>query len=191
MKMTRMAAAGLVGVSLAIGGLAGCGSSGSDAAAPASTAATATADGANAEPRMTVAAYRETANKVCRTVLAKSKAIPQPTDAAGFPAYVKEVAAVAQDGVDGLSGLYPPADLDAAHQKLIAAEQKGVDVFTQISASLPDPATEADVQAAAAKINGADATAIRADVKAAALDLGLTACGANGGASDSADDAGD
>ena len=189
MKMSRIAAVGLIGLGLAATGVAGCG--GSDAPASTTAAATATADGANAEPRMSPAAYRAAADTVCTDVLAKTKAIPQPTDAAGFPAYLKEVAAVAQDAVDGLSGLYPPADLDAEHQKLIAAEQEGVDILSRISAQLPDPPTDAAVQEAGARVNGADATAVQAKAKAAALALGLTACGADGGASGSADDGSD
>ncbi len=171
MKTSRTAAILLGAVALGSIGFVGCGSSDT----PATTAA-ATADGANAEPRMTTAEYVAAADKVCADAMTKQKEIAAPTDPVSTKGYLVDLALASQGAVDGLQGLYPPADLEAAHTALIDAQLNGVQFVTQVAADMGDTPTDADVTAATEKLTGAEVDALAAEERAAAEKLGLTAC---------------
>ncbi len=171
MTITRSATALIAIAALAGIGLAGCG--GSDGPSTAATSA----DGANAEPRMTVDAYRAAADAVCTKAVSDLASAPALTDVASVRAYADTAIAAGQDGIDGLSGLYPPADLEAAHVRLIAGEQEALDLTKALSARLTDATTPADLGALMGEVESPNAQRIEADITAAAADLGLSACG--------------
>ncbi len=181
MKTSRTAAIVLGAVALGSIGFVGCGSSDT----PATTAA-ATADGANAEPRLTAEEYRAAADAVCAETDATIEALPEPSESSAIKAYIADSAAAVQAGAEGLSGLYPPADLEAAHKRLVEVALNSAEFANGIAAGLPDAPTDAEVTAASEQLQGADAEAFVAEQKAAAAELGLTECG-----SDDSDSTGD
>lgn len=187
MNTSRIAAIVLGAAALSGIGLVGCG--GSDGTASTEAAASTQADGANAEPRMTKAEYIAAANKVCTDTEAKGNALAAPTSASEFGPYLAKAADVAQSGIDGLSGLYPPAELQAAHDKLIAAEEKAITLTRDLAGKL-DGASAEEAATLAATIETPEFQNASKDINAAAKELGLENCGeqASGTDSDSGSD---
>lgn len=173
-RIARIAAVGLVGASLAVAGLAGCGDSTPAASGDATTAAaTSGTDGANGEPRMTAAAYRTAADGICQTSSDAADKLDAPKDAATFKAYAGQLGGLVQDEVDGLSGLYPPQELAAAHQKLVDAGNSLAKAFANAASQVKSSTTS---DQAVALLKGTGITTAHDDAVAAAKELGLTTC---------------
>lgn len=172
MRTSRTAAILLGAVALGSIGFVGCGSSDT----PATTAA-ATAESGNAGQQLTAEEYVSSADAVCSEVTTQVEALTPPSDPAEFKAYITELSTISASGMEGLTTLVPPADLETAHKALVEAVVNQTEFVNQIAAEVPDPATEASVTAALEKLQGADAEAIDAEAKAAAAELGLAECG--------------
>ncbi len=125
---------------------------------------------------MTTAAYRAAADTICEAVDTKAKAIVEPSSPAGFVAYFTQVTAVAQDGVDGLSGLYPPADFEAAHLKMIKGQQAIVTFMKSFTAEAGTSPTADKIEALLAKMQSSSVMDATTEADAAAGEMGLTEC---------------
>lgn len=170
---SRIVAAGLLTLSLTAVGLAGCGGSDTSSAGATTAAATATADGANAEPRMSEADYRTAADKVCADAGDTANALESPSSPATFKTYALGLASALKDQADGLSGLYPPAAFEAAHQTMVDANNALSTDFTDVAGQITDSTT---VEEATALLKGAALTKAHDEAAAAAKELGLTEC---------------
>ncbi len=125
---------------------------------------------------MTAEAYRAAADTICEVVDTKAKAIADPSSPTGFGAYITQFAAVAQDGVDGLSGLYPPADFEAAHLRMIKAQQAVVTLMKSVAGEAGASPTAAEAAALVVKMQSSSFTDAATDIEAAAKEMGLTEC---------------
>ncbi len=125
---------------------------------------------------MTVEAYRAAADTICEEVNTKGKAIADPSSSKGFGAYLTEGAAVIQNGVDSLSGLYPPADFEAAHLRLIKAQQTAVTFMVSVAGEAGASPTAAEATALVVKMQSSSYTEAIAAMTAAAKEMGITEC---------------
>jgi outer membrane murein-binding lipoprotein Lpp len=175
MNTPRIAVVLLGAAALSGIGLAGCG--GSDST---TSAATSQADGAAAEPRLTDAQYVAAANKVCAATETATQAVPEPTTPEEFGPYLEKVADAGQDGVDGLSGLYPPADLQAAHDRLVAAETQAVALARSLASDAAGATSAADIDKIAARIDTPEFQDVSKEIDAAAKAAGVEDCGEDG-----------
>lgn len=172
-RAPHIVAAGLVALSLTAVGLAGCGGSSSSPSSDTTAASTATGDGANGEPRMSEAAYRTAADKVCADAGDTANALESPSSPSTFKTYALGLASALKDQADGLSGLYPPAAFEAAHQKLVDANTSLSTDFTDAAGQITDATTPEE---ATALLKGAAFTKAHDQGVAAAKELGLTEC---------------
>ena len=192
MKITRIAAVGLIAASLSVAGFAGCGGSDSSSSAAADTAAAADTTAADTTGttggEMTKDEFIAAANKVCTEGEAAIKAAQEGADASsleGLQSLVSGSADAAQTFADNLKAVTPPADLADAYSaylaKLDAVIANNNDLATTLSSST-------DVTEALKAIDEAAATekSVTAESAAAAKELGLTDCVGSGGSSSSA-----
>ncbi len=124
---------------------------------------------------MTAEAYRAAADTICEEVNTKAEAIVVPSST-GFGAYLTEVAAVIQSGVDGLSGLYPPADFEAAHLRMIKRQQAVV-TFMKVTGEASASPTANEAEALLVKMQSSSSFMdANTDAVAAAQEMGLIVC---------------
>ncbi len=128
---------------------------------------------------MTAESYRAAADTICEVVDTKAKAIADPSSPTDFGAYLTEVAAVAQNGVDGLSGLYPPTDFEAAHLRMIKGQQAIATLTKSLAGEAGASPTAAEAEALMAKMQSSSFMDATTDVEAAAKEMGLTGCADN------------
>ncbi len=129
---------------------------------------------------MTAEDYRAAADTICEVLNTKTEAIASSTSSTGgLGAYLTEVAAVAQNGVDGLSGLYPPADFEAAHLRMIKAQQAVVTLMKSVAGEAGASPTAAEAAALVVKMQSSSFMDAATDIEAAAKEMGLTECADN------------
>jgi hypothetical protein len=82
--------------------------------------------------------------------------------------------------VDGLSGLYPPADLQAAHDRLVAAETQAVALARSLASDAAGATSAADIEKIAARIDTPEFQDVSKEIDAAATAAGVEDCGEDG-----------
>ena len=187
MKITRIAAVGLIAASLSVAGFAGCGGSDSSSSAPADTAAAADTTAADttaaAGGEMTKDEFIAAANKACTDGNAAIKAAQDAGDVTtleGAQATVSAAADAATQLGSDLHAITPPADLADAYNAYLAkydAVQANSEALNTAVAAATD-LTEA--QKAVADSTNTEA-GVNAEAVAAAKELGLTACAGSDG----------
>ncbi len=128
---------------------------------------------------MTAEDYRAAADTICEVMNTKADAITDSASSTGLGAYFTEIAAVAQNGVDGLSGLYPPADFEAAHLRMIKAQEAFVTLMKSVAGEAGASPTAAEAAALVVKMQSSSFTDAATDIEAAAKEMGLTKCADN------------
>ena len=164
MRGLKRTAAGLAAIALSAGVLAGCGSSGDAATTAAGDATTATA--------LTKAEYVTAVNAICTKIdnTADNLDAADVESATAARAQIDTMTAAAQEGIAELKALTPPADLQAAHDALVANSSESVALSQKLmtaieSKSLDDATLKADAEKAGQLV---------AAQEKAAKELGLT-----------------
>lgn len=179
MKLTRIAAVGLISATLAVGGLAGCGSSSSSSSGSDTTAADTTAADTTATTDTTGGSdFVAAATQVCTDGIAAMKAAADAGDTTtieGLQATLQSTADAAKASLEQLQALEPPADQADAYQAFIDAQTTVVtnaeDLATKIGSETDLDAAQAEV----VKAGEAEAENTAA-AESAAKALGLDAC---------------
>ena len=188
MKTTRIAAVGLISVSLAVGGLVGCGSSSSDSAA-ADTAAADTAAADAGSSASTDAEFIAAVNQVCadgRAAIQAAQADGDVTTLEGAQATVAASADAASAMADELKAITPPADGEAGLAAYIEANDAVVASGQALLEKVNAATDLTEAQQAVAESANAEAE-LTAKSVAAAKAAGFTECASSGdsGSSDS------
>ena len=162
--MKRMAA-GIAAVALSAGVVAGCGSSDSGAT---------TAADATTAPALTKAEYVAKVNAICTKIddTANSIEIQDADSIAQAKAGIAELTANAKAGIASLKTLTPPADLQAAHDALVATSSESIALNEKIVAAVEAGTVDTAQLTADAK----EAEALATKQEAAAKELGLSNC---------------
>jgi molybdopterin-guanine dinucleotide biosynthesis protein len=181
MRGFRRTAAGAAAIALSIGVLAGCGSSDSGA----TTAAEATTAVA-----LTKAGYVAKVNAICTKIDDTASAIGnQNADSIRqAKAGIAELTANAKAGIASLKALTPPADLQAAHDSLVASSSEAIALNEKIVAGVE----AGTVDKAQLTADATEAEALAKTQAVAVRDLGLSNCftGDEPGDTNDPDDAG-
>ena len=175
MKITRIAAVGLIAATVSIAGVAGCGGSDSSSSAPADTAAA--ADTTATAAAMTKEEFIAAADKVCADVHAKTAALQDQADNTSLQSIQDTFSQALEDAKAGnaaLQGITPPADLAADYQAFLDAHAASQANAETLVADITAATTLEDA-VAAVKAN-TDVETLAAKGKAAAETLGLTEC---------------
>lgn len=175
MKITRIAAVGLVAASLSVVGFAGCGSSSSSSSGGSDTAA---ATDAATTAALSKADLIAAADKVCADAHAKVKALTDAadmTDLASLQSFMTDAQAASEQALADLKALTPPDEVATEYTAYVDAEG------TQLSktAALTDTvsaATSAEEAVKAITDAAAELDPISADTKAKAAAAGLVEC---------------
>ena len=171
MQTTRIAAVGLVAISLSVIGFVGCG--GSDSSSAGTDAATSATT-----PALTQAEFVAAANKVCADIRAKSAANGAKLDLTNLQS-VKDAMATgladAKAAVAELRAITPPVESAAVYRAYVAAQAAEVDAGDAVIAKVDSATTVKDALAAANADESASATRLAAATSAATA-AGLTEC---------------
>lgn len=175
MKITRIAAVGLIAATVSVAGFAGCG--GSDSSSAPSTAADTTA----AAPEMTEADFVAAATKVCTDVKAAEKTAQASLDSTNLQSlqeFVTTALNASKTALADLQGITPPAAMADAYSAYIAAQSAVVDAAATLEADVASATSLEDVTAkmAAATTDGEKLTAAADE---AAVAAGLPECADN------------
>jgi hypothetical protein len=142
--------------------VAGCG--GDDKAAEATTAAALTAD-----------QWRTQADAICADIDTKADALKQPEAPADFQGFLEAGIPLAQDQIDRLKALVPPAELASIQTQAVANQEEGL---ATIKGALDRIKGGEDPLKVVTEVQ-ADITRIQDEGKKLAKDAGLTVCGAD------------
>ena len=132
MRITRIAAVGLIAATVSVAGLAGCG--GSD-----SSSATTAADTTAAAPELTEAEFVAAATKVCTDVKAAEKDAEAALDATNLESLQAFVAAnvdASKAAVAELESITPPAAMADAYAAYVSAQAAVVDFASTLGADV-------------------------------------------------------
>ena len=166
MRGLKRTATGAAAIALSIGVLAGCGSSDSGA----TTAAEAT----TAAPALTNAEYVAKVNAICTKIDDTANSIENEDGdtIAQAKEGIAELTANAKAGIASLKALTPPADLQAAHDALVASSSEAIALNEKLVASVE----AGTVDKAQLTADAAEAQALVKKQMAAAKELGLSNC---------------
>ena len=171
MKITRIAAIGLIAATVSVAGFAGCGGSDSSSASSA-------ADTTAAAPEMTEAEFVAAATKVCTDVKAfitDAAASVDSTSLESLQAYAASAVDKSKAALTELRAITPPAAMADAYQAYLDAQAAEVDNGVAQATDV-QVATSVDDLNATQSANTAD-DALTAEVNTAAVAAGLPECG--------------
>lgn len=171
MKITRIAAIGLIAATVSVAGFAGCG--GYDSSASSSAA-----DTTAAAPEMTEAEFVAAASKVCtdvKTFVSNADASIDATSLESIQAVVASVTVKTKAAMAELQAITPPAARADAYQAYVDAEAAVVDSGVAQSAVVQVSTSIDEVIAKASSASTAE-DALNTTADKAALAAGLPEC---------------
>lgn len=172
MKITRIAAIGLIAATVSVAGFAGCG--GSD-----SSSASSTADTTAAAPEMTEAEFVAAATKVCTDVKAfatDAEASIDGTSLESLQAFAASVSDKSKAAMTELRAITPPAAMGDAYQAYLDAQAAVVDSAVAQFADVQVSTSIDDLVAKTSTASTAD-DALNTAADKAAVAAGLPECG--------------
>ena len=128
--------------------------------------------GSGGSDRLSAAAYKTQAERICTDSAKQTNALGRPQTTSQFKAFLTKGIRVTERNLRRFAALRPPEDLQSKHQAIVAAERRGLDQLRRVSVKLHGDARDVAllrrVQPELSRISQETSTRYRA--------AGLTAC---------------